>query len=37
MYQNNKNTQRCSNKKEIDEKADAYEKQLSSKYMKLMN
>ena len=24
-------------KKEIDEKADAHEKQLSSKYMKLMN
>ena len=37
MYQNNINTQRCNDKKEIDEKVDAYEKQLRSKCMKLMN
>ena len=36
MCQNGRNTQRCNNKKETDEKVDAYEKQLRSKYIKLM-
>ena len=37
MYYNDRNTQRCNGKKEIDEKVDAYEKQLRYKYMELMN
>ena len=38
MYQNNKNTQRCNNNnnKKTNEKV-AFEKQLRSEYMKLMN
>ena len=33
-----KNTQRCNDKKKkMDKKVDAYEKQLRSEYMKLMN
>lgn len=36
MHQNNNDNQRCNIKKEIDEKVNAYEKQLESKYMKLI-
>ena len=34
-YKNNRNTQRCNNKKKIDEKVDAYEKISRSKLLKL--
>ena len=37
MHQNNRNTQRCNDKKGIDEKFDAFENQLRSIYMKVMN
>ena len=36
MYQTNKITQRYNNKKEIDEKVDAYQKHLRSGYIKLI-
>ena len=32
-----KNTQRCNDKKKLDKKVDAYEKQLRSEYMKSIN
>ena len=35
IYKNNRNTQRCNNKKKIDEKVDAYEKISRSKLLKL--
>ena len=36
IYKNNRNTQRCNNKKKVDEKVDAYEKISRSKLLKLV-
>ena len=37
MYQNYRKYQKFNSKKEVDAKVEAFEKQLRSKYIKLMN